>query len=113
MSRGRIEFEESSGNVFQDLGQENPEEALAKARLARQIAKIVEQHGWTQTEAGEQMGIDQPKVSKILRGQLREFSLERLLGFVRALGWDVEIVLRQGTTSPAGLRVVEEYTVGA
>ncbi len=54
------------------------------------------------------MGIDQPKVSKILRGQLREFSIERILGFLRAIGWDVEIVLRNGTESPGAFRVVEE-----
>jgi predicted XRE-type DNA-binding protein len=68
----------------------------------------VGKNGWKQDEAAERMGIDQPKVSKILRGQLREFSVERLLGFLRAVGCEVEIVLRDGTESPAALRVVEK-----
>lgn len=103
-----IEVEESSGNVFEDLGHSNPDEALVKAKLALHIAKIVETNGWKQDEAAVRMRIDQPKVSKILRGQLREFSIERLLGFLRAIGCDVEIVLRNSTGSPATFRVVAE-----
>ena len=79
-----------------------------KAKLSLHIAKIVEKNGWNQKKAAERMGIDQPKVSKILRGQLREFSVERLIDFLRAIGCDVDIVLRNGTASPAALRVVEE-----
>ena len=81
--KGKIEVEESSGNVFEDLRHPNPDKALLKAKLAIHIAKIVEKRGWNQDEAAERMGIDQPKVTKILRGQLREFSVERLLGFLR------------------------------
>lgn len=107
-AKGKIEVEESSGNVFKDLGHPNPDEALVKAKLALHIAKIVEKNGWKQDQAAERMGIDQPKVSKILRGQLREFSVERLLGILRVIGCDVEIVLRNGTGNPASFRVVEE-----
>jgi predicted XRE-type DNA-binding protein len=107
-ARGRIEVEESSGNVFKDLGVPNPDKALVKAKLALHITKIVEKNGWKQDEAARRMGVDQPKVSKILRGQLREFSIDRLLGFLRAVGCEVEIVLKNGTGSPAAFRVVEE-----
>ena len=107
-AKAKVEVEESSGNVFQDLGHPNPEEALVKAKLAIHIGKIVESKGWNQDEAAKRMRIDQPKVSKILCGQLREFSIERLLGFLRAIGCDVEIVLRNGARSPAAFRVVEE-----
>ena len=107
-AKRKIEVEESSGNVFQDLGHPSPEEALVKARLALHLAKIVDTNGWKQDEAAKRMGIDQPKVSKILRGQLREFSIERLFAFLRALGCNVEIVLRDGAKGRASLRVVEK-----
>jgi len=107
-AKEKVEVEESSGNVFKDLGHPNPDEALVKAKLSLHIAKIVEKNGWNQEEAAERMGIDQPKVSKVLRGQLREFSVERLIGFLRAIGCEVDIVLRNGTGNPASFRVVEE-----
>jgi predicted XRE-type DNA-binding protein len=108
IAKAKVKVEESSGNVFEDLGLPNPDETLVKAKLAIHIGKIVESKGWNQGNAAKRMGIDQPKVSKILRGQLSEFSIERLLGFLRAIGCDVEIVLKNGSGSPAALRVVEE-----
>jgi len=104
----RAEVEDSSGNVFKDLGHPDPEEALVKAKLALQLAQIVKANGWKQVEAAKRMGIDQPKISKILRGQLREFSVERLLGLLRRIGCDVEIVLRKARGRPAAFRVVAE-----
>ncbi len=65
-----IETVVGSGNVFRDLGDPNPEESQAKADLAIQIRKIIEQRGLTQKEAAEIMEIDQPKVSDIIRGYL-------------------------------------------
>lgn len=115
MAKKKIKVEESSGNVFEDLGCENPEERLVKAQLGLCIARIVKTNGWKQQEAAERigMGIDQPKVSKLLRGQLQEFSIERLLGFLQALGWDVDIVLREaGEPSAAELRVVQPELAG-
>ena len=84
-----------SGNVFADIGLPNPEELLAKARLASAIQDMIELRRFTQTEAAKIMGIDQPKVSKIIRGRLTEFSTERLLGFLMRLGADVDIVIHK------------------
>ena len=81
-----MRIEASSGNVFADLGLPDAEEHLVKAGLVARIGQTVRQRGLTQAAAAELMGIDQPKVTKILRGQLREFSMERLLGFLRAIG---------------------------
>ena len=92
----KIEYEDSSGNVFADLGVENPEEALAKAELARQIGKLIKKKKLTQKQAAEILGIDQPKISALIRGRLRSFSLERLIRFLNELGQDVSI-----TISPA------------
>ena len=89
----QIEYEESSGNVFADLGIQNPEEALAKAELARQIGKIIKKKKLTQKQAAEILGVDQPKVSALIRGRLRSFSLERLIHFLNELGQDVSIMI--------------------
>lgn len=81
-------------NAYKDLGVASPEEALAKARLAARIAEIITERGWTQVAAAKVLGIDQPKVSALLRGKLSSFSLERLMRFLTVLGRNVEIVVR-------------------
>ena len=86
-----IEYTESSGNVFADLGLPNPEEALAKAKIASKIHDIIKEKKLTQAKAAKILEITQPKVSLLLRGYLTDFSLERLLGFLNELGQDVYI----------------------
>lgn len=88
-----------SGNVFADLGLSNPEERLAKAELAHAISRVIQERGLTQREAAALMGIDQPKVSHVLRGRLADYSTERLMNFLRSLGRDVEIVIRRAPKS--------------
>ena len=84
----------SGGNVFADLGVDAPEEAFAKAELTAQISQLIESRGLTQAAAARLLGVDQPKVSALLRGRLTGFSTERLIRFLNALGRDVEIVVR-------------------
>lgn len=84
----------SSGNVFADLGLPDADELLAKADLAIRISGIIDERELTQAEAAELLGIDQPKVSALVRGRLEGFSIERLTRFLNALGQDVEIVVR-------------------
>ena len=90
-----IIVEESSGNVFADLGYPDAEEMLAKSRLAQRIAELIEKQNLTQVQAASILGIDQPKISKLMRGQLREFSTDRLFRFLNAMNQDVEIVIRE------------------
>ena len=85
----------SSGNVFADLGVGAPEEALAKAGLAAQIAAIISRRKLTQVEAARLLGIDQPKVSGLLRGRLAGFSMERLVRFLLLLECEVEITVKR------------------
>lgn len=85
---------QSSGNVFADLGLPDADEALAKARLAQRIAAVIQKKGLTQIDAAATLGIDQPKVSALLRGKLTGFSTDRLLRFLTALDQDIEIVVR-------------------
>jgi predicted XRE-type DNA-binding protein len=88
-----------SGNVFADLGLSNPEERLAKAQLASLIDDVIRERGLTQQQAAMIMGIDQPKVSHVLRGRLSGFSTQRLIDFLTALGRDVEILVRAAPKS--------------
>ena len=81
----------SSGNVFADMGVAEPEQALAKAKLAAKIASAIEEEQLTQVEAAERLGTDQAKVSAIVRGRLDQFSIDRLLQYAQQLGYDVEV----------------------
>ncbi|HYV50063.1 MAG TPA: helix-turn-helix transcriptional regulator [Myxococcaceae bacterium] len=101
-------YKVSGGNVFADLGVDAPEEALAKAELTAKISKIIADKGLTQQAAAKLLGIDQPKVSALLRGKLTGFSTERLIRFLNALGRDVEIVVKDRPRSrgPGHLQVV-------
>lgn len=87
-------FEKSSGNVFADIGVPNPEQALAKAQIAARICTIIEDRKLTQAQAAKILGIPQPKVSALVRGQLGGFSSERLFKLLNALGQDVVITVR-------------------
>jgi predicted XRE-type DNA-binding protein len=86
--------EASSGNVFKDIGIPNAEEHLIKAQLVFKIATIMKDRGLKQVEAADLFGIRQPDISKMLRGEFRQFSVERLLRFLVALDQDVEIVIK-------------------
>lgn len=103
----KIEVEEGSGNIFADIGLLNPEERLAKADLAIRISEAIRARRLTQTQAARVLKIDQPKISRLLRGQLSGFSTERLMHFLTLLGRDVEISVKPAPRSRQGhLRVV-------
>jgi predicted XRE-type DNA-binding protein len=81
-----IDYEESSGNVFADLGLPDPEIRLAKAKLAHQIARIIDEHGWNKAEAAEALGRHQPEVSNLVRGRVRALTLDRLIALLDRAG---------------------------
>ncbi len=87
-------FEIGSANVFKDLGVPNAEEHLIKAQLVFKIDTIIKQRGLKQVEAARLFGVRQPDISKMLRGEFRQFSVERLLRFLVALNQDVAIVVK-------------------
>ena len=86
--------EYSTANIFADLGMPNAGEHLVKAQLVLKIDRIMKKRHLKQVEAARLFGIRQPDVSKMLRGEFRQFSVERLLRFLVALGQDVEIVVK-------------------
>ena len=91
----KIKYEVSSGNVFADIGSPEPVEAHAKAELARKLGSILKHRHLSQKAAAELLGIDQPKVSRLLRGQLKEFSMTKLLDFMLRLDRDIEIHIKR------------------
>ena len=84
----------SSGNAFADMGLPEAEEELTKAQLGSHIRQVIKRQRLTQVAAAAMMGIDQPKVSALLNGRLSNFSSERLMRLLTALGQDVDITVR-------------------
>lgn len=89
-----LKFTKSSGNVFQDLGYLDADEHLLKAKFAMVINKIIAEKKFTQIETAKLLGIDQPKVSRISRGQLSGFSIDKLITFLILLNQDIEVNIK-------------------
>lgn len=105
--RKKLEYEAGSGNVFADIGLPNAEEHLIKAQLVYKIDRLMTKRRLKQVEAAKLLGVRQPDISKLLRGDFQQFSVERLLRFLVALGQDVDIVVKphRGARQGAQLRV--------
>ena len=94
--------ERGCGNVFADLGLPDADAHFVKAELVSRIDDIVRKRGITQTEAARLLGLSQPDVSRLLRGDFREYPLERLFRLLTALGRDVDIIIRQPRSATGG-----------
>ena len=102
MNTGKLKVERGSGNVFADLGRPDAETQLLKAELVTRIDKIIRQRRLKQVEAAKLLGLSQPDISRLLRGNFREYSVERLMRLLTALGRDVEIVIREPRSQRQG-----------
>ena len=91
--------------MFADLGVAQPDLALAKAKLVQQIRDVVAERKLTQAKAAQLLGLDQPKVSALVRGRVEGYSIDRLFKFLNLLGQRVEITVR-----PAGADAVSADT---
>jgi predicted XRE-type DNA-binding protein len=105
MKRGR-DYEESSGNVFADLGLRNSKQELLKAKLTIEIYKLLKKRAVTQTEAAKLLGTTQAQVSALMRCKPVSVSVGRLMEFLNVLGQDVEV-----TVKPAARRKTGEMSV--
>jgi len=105
LKKKRLEIHPSSGNVFAALDLPDSDEHLVKAGLVVKIEQTIRARRLTQSAAADLMKIDQPKVSAMLSGQFRGYSVERLMRFLVALGHDVEIVVKPRKRGTAELRV--------
>ena len=88
-----IEIEQGSTNVYADLGMRDADEMRVKAQLAAKIAEIIKARKWTQQHAARLLGLTQPKLSNMLRGQFRGVSETKMLECLAKLGRDVQIVV--------------------
>jgi predicted XRE-type DNA-binding protein len=96
-----IEIEAGSTNVYEDLGLPDAAEMRVKATLAAKIGEIIKHRHLTQVQAAEILGMPQPKLSGMLRGQFRGISEAKMLECMNRLGRDVEIVVRKPSRSRA------------
>ena len=98
----RLEIHQGSGNVYRDLGFADAEEMLVKAQLVYKISDIIRSKSLTQVEAAKILGLTQPKLSGILRGQFRGVSERKLIDCLTSLGRDVEIVVKDAPRRRTG-----------
>ena len=91
MTTQKIEFENSSGNVFADLGLDDANELYTRAALGAQVVTLLKEEGYTQAEASRLLGIKQPEVSALMCAKFHRFSQERLIGFLNKLNLKVTI----------------------
>lgn len=106
-----IDIETGSGNVYIDLGSADADEMLVKAQLATKIGEIIKSRRWSQQQAAEVLGMTQPKLSKMLRGQFRGISETKMLDCLTRLGRDVQIVVGPARRSTTAGRVAVVFTV--
>ncbi len=89
-----VAVEEGSGNVYADLGVRDADAMFMKAQLVTKIDELIKQKGLTQTQAGQLLGLPQPKVSALLKGNFRGISERRLMDCLTRLGRDVQVVVK-------------------
>lgn len=100
-----IDIERGSDNVFSDLGLADAGKLRIKSGLAIEIARAVRRLALTQVEAGQRMGLPQPKVSGLLRGDFTHLSERKLMDCLTRLGYDIEIRLKPTKSFTGTVRV--------
>jgi predicted XRE-type DNA-binding protein len=94
MTKRKIEVHKSGGNVFADLGLPNAEERLLKANIVSELHRLIKQRGLTQVKAAKLIGIHQPDLSHLLRGDFDDYSAERLMKMLTVFEQDIEITMK-------------------
>ena len=97
MTTAKLDVRESADNIFADLGLANADSHFLKAQIVSELYRLVSEDKLTQAKAGAMMGISQPEVSRLFKGAFREYSIDRLMGFLTAFDRDVDIVVRRRT----------------
>jgi predicted XRE-type DNA-binding protein len=101
-----VAVESRSGNVFADLGLPDAEKLKIKSGLVIEISRALKRLGLTQAEAGRRMGISQPKVSRMMRGEFANLSERKLMDCLNRLGYDIQIRV-QPVAEPTGRLTLE------
>ncbi|VVO33480.1 helix-turn-helix domain-containing protein [Pseudomonas fluorescens] len=105
-----IEIEESTGNVYEDLGYADANEMRVKAQLAAKIGEIIKARHLTQVQASEILGLSQPKLSEMLRGKFRGISEAKMMECLSRLGHDVQIIVKSAPRSRREGRIEVVFT---
>jgi predicted XRE-type DNA-binding protein len=90
----KVKVDVGSGNIFADLGLPDAETHFLKAQIVSEIYRLTNERKLTQAQAGKLIGVSQPEVSRMFKGNFREYSIERLMGFLTSFDRDVEIVVK-------------------
>jgi predicted XRE-type DNA-binding protein len=102
----KAKVEAGSDNIFADLGLPDAETHILKAQIVAEIYRLVQERKLTQSRAGTLMGISQPEVSRLFKGNFREYAVDRLMTFLTAFDRDVEIVVRKRKKAGKGGRII-------
>lgn len=94
MKTNQVDVHESGVNIFADLGLPDADTHFLKAQIVAELYRLTTAEKLSQAKAGQRMGISQPEVSRLFKGNFREYSVERLMSFLTAFAQDVEIVAR-------------------
>lgn len=111
MKTEHVAIHESAPNVFAELGLPDAETHFLKAKIVAELYRLTSELKLNQTKAGALMGISQPEVSRLFKGHFREYSVERLMGFLTAFSHDVEIVARPAPQSGARGHITFKHAV--
>jgi predicted XRE-type DNA-binding protein len=95
----------SSGNVFADLGFQNPEEMILKSSLVRELSAAIKEKELTLHQAAEILEMEIQKLSDLLKGRFSEYPIERLFTYMNALDRDLEIIVKPRSGEKVGVRV--------
>ncbi len=105
MTARKVEVDAGSGNIFADLDLPDADTHFLKAQIVSEIYRLTNERGLTQVEAGTLMGITQPEVSRMFKGRFREYSVERLMGFLTSFDRDIEIIAKPREKGEGGGRI--------
>jgi predicted XRE-type DNA-binding protein len=94
MTKRKMEAHESSGNVFADLGLPDSEERMLKAGIVVELGRLIKERELTQVKAAKLVGVSQPDLSHLLRGDFDDYSAERLMKMLTAFEQDIEIIMK-------------------
>jgi predicted XRE-type DNA-binding protein len=94
MTGRKVQVEAGSGNIFADLGLPDAEAHFLKAQIVSEIYRLTHERNLTQAAAGKLLGISQPEVSRMFKGNFREYSVDRLIGFLTGFDRDIDIVVK-------------------
>ncbi len=94
MTKRKIEAREGSGNVFADLGLPNAEQRLLKANIVTELHRLIRERGLTQVKAAKLVGVSQPDLSHLLRGDFDDYSAERLMKMLTVFEQDIETIMK-------------------